>query len=124
MGYLDGYGWVWVDTRGCANILSEFRVSQRSKVTRNDNTGEYTVHALHGPMRFVRSKRGLHYYDTRQDRERHESHATGAASGEAPPVVPTIADNVRRFKATASDLRRADRARVIEAVLGFPSPAT
>ena len=89
-------------------------------------------------MRFIPSARGLHYYDTRQDAERIEAHATAseeAASEEAPerdqeprggspnpPTVPTIAENARQLKATASDLRRAEKARVVEAVLGFPSP--
>ena len=95
-----------MDKKGCANILSLFSVSKRSRVTRNDDTGVYTVHALHGPMRFVCSKHGLHYYDTCQEGKRHEAHATGAARGDAPAAVPTIANNDRRLKATASDLLR------------------
>ena len=131
VGLLKGYGWVWFYRAGCANILSKHRVRKRYKVTCDDATSVYTVHAPHGPMRFVPSDRGLHYYDARLEDERHEAHAQAVAAaapgaggepaGTDSAAVPTIAGNARRLKATADDIRRAERARSVEAVLGFPS---
>ena len=136
VGFLAGYGWVWFYADGCANILSKHRVRKRYDVTCDDRTSTYTVHAPHGPMRFVPSARGLHYYDARQEDARHEAYAqAGATANDGPPdatgpgdddadspAVPTISGNARRLKATNDDIKRAEKARALEAVLCFPSP--
>ena len=67
VGDLPGYGEVWYNPNGIANILSLSRVKARGfRVTFDSNTGnEFHVHKTDGNKRvFQQSKRGLYYMDT------------------------------------------------------------
>jgi hypothetical protein len=64
-GHLPGYGDVWYDPNGIANILSLARVEKQCRVTYDtDAGGVFVVYKSDGTQRlFRRSKKGLFYCD-------------------------------------------------------------
>ena len=63
---LPGYGTVWFNASGIANILSLSKASEKFRITFDSMQGNTcTVHKNDGTCRqFVRSNRGLYYHDT------------------------------------------------------------
>jgi hypothetical protein len=106
IGDLQGYGQVWYNPNGIANILSLSRVKQRGfRVTFDSgNTNEFHVHKSNGTKRvFKQSSRGLYYADTAQ---------VGIA------LVNTVEDNKSKF--TNRDYSRAVIARKTQKMIGRP----
>jgi hypothetical protein len=118
VGYLFGYGEVWYNPNGIANILSLSRVRERGyRVTFDSEKGnEFHVHKQDGTKRiFQQSKRGLYYLDTQ---------AAGVAlinTAEDPEValINTVEDNKSNF--TNNDYSRALVARTTQNIIGRPS---
>lgn len=123
VGHLPGYGWVYVNPDGIANILSFYRVWKRFPI--GFSSEGFHVKGTRGTMTFRPSSKGLFFYDTLK---RDEIDADGESR--APDTaftqlsVPTIADNIRRHHISAAAQRRADHARRVQAIMAFPSTAT
>lgn len=71
MGDLPGYGPVWYNPKGIANILSLSRVQDRGyRITYDSDDGPvFTIHKADGspPRRFHQSERGLFFLDTKDN---------------------------------------------------------
>jgi hypothetical protein len=107
VGGLPGYGEVWYNPNGIANILSLSRVKERGfHVTFNSANGnEFHVHKPSRNKRvFQQSSRGLYYMDTQ---------ATGIS------LVNMVEDNKSNF--TNRDYSRTLLARNIQKMIGRPS---
>jgi Reverse transcriptase (RNA-dependent DNA polymerase)/Zinc knuckle len=107
IGDLPGYGTVWYNPEGIANILSVARVVDRGyKVTYNSQDGNEFL--LKGPdgseVEFKQSEQGLFYIDM-------------ATKGSI--FVNTVADNKSRY--TRREIARADLARRLQQMIGRPS---
>ena len=110
VGDLPGYGEVWYNPNGIANILSLCRVKERGfRVAYDSNTGNaFHVHKPDGTKRvFQQSKRGLYYMDTA---------TTGIT------LVNTVEDNKSNF--SNIDYSRALLARKVQKMIGRPSNRT
>jgi hypothetical protein len=110
VGDLPGYGEVWFNPNGIANILSLSRVKQRGfRVTfDSENGNEFHVHKPNGTTRvFQQSNRGLYYMDTQ---------ATGIT------LINTVEGNKSNF--TNRDYSRAMLARKVQNIIGRPSDRT
>ena len=107
IGDLPGYGEVWYDPNGIANILSLARVKDKYRVTFDSGAkNKFIVHKEDGTTRcFEESRRGLYFLET-----------TG---GTATVVVNTVADNKTRY--TNRDYSRAILARKLQNIIGRPS---
>jgi hypothetical protein len=68
-GYLPGYGQVWFDPNGIANILSLSNVKKRYKVQYNsENDDVFIVTMAHGATReFKCADMGLYYFDMAEE---------------------------------------------------------
>jgi hypothetical protein len=102
-----GYGEVWFNPKGIANILSLAKVEEQHRVTYDSADGQgFTVHKGDGVTRqFKKSKRGLFYLNVTE--------RTGTA------LVNTVADNQNRY--TVRSYKQAELARKIQNMLGRPS---
>jgi hypothetical protein len=65
-GHLPGYGPVWFDPNGIANIFSMSNVKKKFTVQYNSNNDDaFVVMRPNGnPRRFICSPSGLYYHDT------------------------------------------------------------
>jgi hypothetical protein len=109
IGDLQGYGTVWYNPNGIANILSLARVREKGyRITfdsSNDNV--FAIEKPDGTIRtFHESTRGLYYLDT-------ATAQTGVA------MINTVQENKNRY--TQRDYSRAVLARKIQATIGRPS---
>ena len=109
IGTLPGYGDVWYDEHGIANILSLSNVSKRYHVTydsRNDDG--FIIHKPAGPNQYFRQhKSGLFFLDTQKNNE------------DAHLFLTTVDDNKTKF--TKRDVKLAELARSIQNRIGRPS---
>jgi Reverse transcriptase (RNA-dependent DNA polymerase) len=115
IGELRGYGTVWYNPTGIANIISLSRATERGyQVTFDSSEGNvFHLHKSDGTVRtFKQSDRGLYYIDTKEDTGRHYDVS----------MVNTVADN--RIKYSQRDYSQAQLARKIQKIIGRPSTKT
>ena len=110
VGNLPGYGTVWYQPNGIANILSLARLRMQGyTITYSSDTGnEFTVTKKDGTVRtFKQSKKGLYYLETKQP-------TTNDAV-----LINTVADN--QYKYSNKDYSQALLARKIQRIIGRPN---
>lgn len=108
MGTLKGYGSVWYHPDAIANILSLSNVQDKFRVTYDSSRGNcFIVHRPDGTQRvFMPTDNGL-----------YASNVNSAENGVI--MVSTVAENVKSF--TKREVKRAEQARRLMAVIGRPS---
>jgi Zinc knuckle len=109
VGELPGYGTVWYQPNGIANILSLVRLRQQVYVITysSENDNAFTVTKKDGTARiFKQSERGLYYLDTQLE----PHHAV---------LINTVKDN--QYKYSNKDYSQAVLARKIQRIIGRPS---
>ena len=116
VGDLQGYGEVWHDPKGIANVLSLSRIRKkygRVDYVAKESGGEFTVYKPDGKRHiFKEAELGLHYLDTSSPND--EMHDDGHML-----VVNTVRDNKSKY--TNNDYMRALRARELQIKIGRPS---
>ena len=109
-GTLPGYGTVWYDPNGIANILSLSNVKRRFRVTYDSTDGDaFIVHRDNGiDKRFECADMGLYFLDM-------------SSSGDGPPatLVTTVDKNKSMY--TNRHVKAAELARTIQNRIGRPS---
>jgi hypothetical protein len=107
-GDLPGYGTVWYDPAGIANILSLSKVKQKFRVTYDSAASDtFIVHKPGGTDRqFSPAAMGLYFFDT-------------AMTPEANVLVTTVAEKSSNYK--TMDVQADVMARKIQLILGNPS---
>ena len=119
IGELRGYGTVWYNPTGIANILSLAKAKERGyRVTFDTEEGNAFHLTKHdGTVRvFKQSPKGLYYIDTKEEQD-HED--TGHYDVN---LVNTVEDN--RIKYSKRDYSRAVLARKVQKIIGRPSTKT
>ena len=111
VGDLPGYGTVWYDTRGIANILSFAKVCRKHRVTYDNTKNEFVVHKANVTHHFRPSPDGLYYLDTAE-----------ARSKQSALFLTTVEDNKDKY--TKRQVRQAEMARKISNITGLTSRAT
>lgn len=108
-GFLPGYGNVWYDPNGIANILSLSHVKSRFRVTYDSKNGDqFVVHKPDGSLkRFQHSSIGLYFFDT-------ASSSTSSAA-----MVTTVHEKMAKY--SDRDVLAAKKARHLQDILGRPS---
>ncbi len=112
VGELAGYGTVWYNPNGIANILSLARVKERGyRVTFDSSDGNaFHLHKPDGTIRvFNESTKGLYYLDTKADQ-----------------IQVTMVNTVEDYgtKYSQRDYSKAELARKIQKIIGRPSTKT
>ena len=109
IGTLPGYGDVWYDEHGIANILSLSNVTTKHRVTYDSqNNDGFVVHKAKGQNQYFKQhKSGLFFLDTRAQNEHSNVFMT------------TVDDNKSKF--TKRDIKMAELARSIQDKIGRPS---
>jgi hypothetical protein len=117
---LSGYGTVWFDPKGIANILSLSNVKDKYRVTFDSSTDDtFYVHKSDGSTRkfvVLQSGGGLNFLDTAKDQkslQQIEFIKTGAI------MVNTVEQNKTRY--SGHDIKRAEHARKTQDLIGRPS---
>ena len=65
-GYLEGYGWVWFDSRAITNILCMKNMKNRFKITYYSKKDDiFHVHKENMTVYFISSDNGLYYHSTK-----------------------------------------------------------
>lgn len=107
-GDLTGYGTVWFNPKGIANILSLARVQEKHRVTYDSELdGKFVVHKPDGSVRvFDKSPSGLFYIDT-------------SKTLDGVTMLATVADNKKSF--TNREFEAARVARKLQNLIGRPS---
>ena len=106
VGELKGYGTVWYDPHGIANILSLKNVRKKYAVANDQSNCAFMVTKPHGTMfLFTESASGLHYMDSE--------------AGSGVTLVNTVASN--RSNYTNDDYICAVQARELQVKIGQPS---
>jgi hypothetical protein len=110
-GNLKGYGTVWYNPSGIANILSLPRVKKINRVTYDSaNEGKFVVHKPDGTKQhFKKSESVLFYLDT-------NNNVKGTV------MITTVDDNKSHF--TDRECLAAEMARKIQKQIGQPSTKT
>jgi hypothetical protein len=109
VGNLDGYGTVWYNPSGIANILSLSCVISNGYVVQYDsqNGNEFVLRGPNGhEIKFKQSEQGLYYVN-------------GATVGTGTLFVNTVADNRSRY--SSREYARAATARRLQQTMGCPS---
>ena len=112
IGELMGYGTVWYNPKGIANILSLARVKERGyRVTFDSSEGNaFHLHKADGTVRvFNQSPKGLYYLDTNTKQDEVI-------------LVDTVKDNSAKY--SQRDYAKAKLARKIQKIIGRPSTKT
>ena len=112
IGELQGYGTVWFNPKGIANILSLAKARERGhRVTFDSAEGNaFHLHKTDGTVRiFKQSSKGLYYLDTKE--------ATKEVN-----LINTVADNGTKY--SRRDYSKAELARKIQTIIGRPSTKT
>jgi hypothetical protein len=108
MGTLPGYGLVWYDPVGIANIVSLSRVREKYHISFNSDNNIFVVTKPDGTVfEFKQSESGLYYYDLVSNKHK------GAV------MVDTVASKKSRH--TNEDYSRAILARQLQIRVGHPS---
>ena len=107
-GTLPGYGLVWYDADGIANILSLKNVKNRHKVTYNSEDNRFIVHHPEGNTVFNQSPRGLFFADVRNQHIALTNYD-----------VDTVEENSVGY--SLAQRRAARRARRAQIMMGHPS---
>jgi hypothetical protein len=108
MGVLPGYGPVWYDPVGIANIVNLSRVREKYHVSFNSDHNIFVVTKPDGTVfEFKQSDSGLHFYDLASNKRK------GAV------MVDTVASKKSRY--TNEDYSRAVIARQLQIRVGHPS---
>jgi hypothetical protein len=108
MGTLPGYGLVWYDPVGIANIVSLSRVREKYHVSFNSDNNIFIVTKPDGTVfEFKQSESGLYYYDLMSNKRK------GAV------MVDTVASKKSRY--TNEDYSGAVLARQLQIRVGRPS---
>ena len=110
VGDLPGYGTVWYQPRGIANILSLARLRTQGYVITysSENGNEFTVTKKDGTARiFKQSDKGLYYLETMQSKPYDAV------------LINTVTDN--QYKYSNKDYSQALLARKIQRIIGRPS---
>ena len=117
-GTLAGYGEVWYDPNGIANVLSLDNVTKKFKVTFDSATSNsFCVHKPDGKTKlFSRTALGLYAFDTAQPSSTSEQVNNGQP---ATVAIQTVAEQKSRY--TRRDVRNAERARELQDMLGRPT---
>ena len=118
IGELRGYGTVWYNPTGIANILSLAKAKERGyRVTFDSSEGNaFHLHKADGTVRvFRQSSKGLYYLDTKTDYE--ESRDSNEVN-----LINTVADNGTKY--SQRDYSKAELARKIQTIIGRPSTKT
>jgi hypothetical protein len=125
VGELSGYGTVWYQPTGIANILSLARVREKGfKVLYNDQENQFQITKLDGTTHiFQQSPRGLYFLDT-QDLHHgntllNVSEETTATNLEGVALINIVDDNKAKF--SQRDYLNAVEARKIMHMIGRPS---
>ena len=113
VGDLKGFGTVWLNPDGIANILSRAEVEKRFRITYDSKSGKgFTVHKDDGSTRqFKISNRGLYYHDTVSSESIKENKDMA--------FVKTVADNASNC--STCDYSRALAASKLQDIIGRPS---
>ena len=113
VGDLKGFGEVWYNPKGIANILSMAVVEKSFRVTYDSgNDMGFTVEKKDGSCRtFRRSRRGLFYLDTAEKKDEK-------GTGKNVAFVNTVEQNKLNY--TKRDYSRAEAARKLQNVIGRP----
>ena len=116
VGDLPGYGPVWIDPKGIANVLSLKLVKEKYHIQYDsENIDGFVVTKPTGErFKSVQSGSGLHYLDTTLPSAENIAGTT--------LVVNTVKENKKNF--THNDYLRALRARELQVTMGRPSTAT
>ncbi|KAI2491042.1 Reverse transcriptase (RNA-dependent DNA polymerase) [Fragilaria crotonensis] len=112
IGELKGYGTVWYNPSGIANILSLSRVKEHGyRVTFDTSEGNaFHVHKSDGDVRvFSQSAKGLYYFDV----GKHNKEVS---------LINTVADNATKY--SERDYSKAQLARSVQKIIGRPSTRT
>ena len=115
IGELRGYGTVWYNPTGIANIISLSKATERGyHVTFDSSEGNaFHLHKSDGTVRvFKQSPKGLYYIDTKEDTCGHYD----------VNLVNTVEDN--RNKYSQRDYSKAQLARKVQKIIGRPSTKT
>ena len=118
IGELRGYGTVWYNPTGIANILSLAKAKERGyRVTFDSADGNaFHLHKADGTVRvFKQSSKGLYYLDTKAG---HEEPARDTEIN----LINTVADNGTKY--SQRDYSKAELARKIQTIIGRPSTKT
>ena len=124
MGYLPGYGDVWLYEGGIANILSLSRVKERYRVTYDSHNGNRFVVHLKNRLKqtFLQSKAGLYYSVARVTRGHVKTKLpllTTNKTIENHTALNTVAENKAKY--TKREVLQANLARKIQKSIGHPS---
>lgn len=109
VGDLPGYGTVWYDAKGIANILSFAKVCARYRVTYDESADEFIVHKKGGSHHFRSSKEGLYYLNS------------GVGSDMSMLFITTVKGNMEQY--TKRQVKQAQLARKIGNITGLASKA-
>jgi hypothetical protein len=123
IGELRGYGTVWYNPTGIANILSLAKAKERGyRVTFDSAEGNaFHLHKPDGTMRvFKQSSKGLYYLDTKTN-QAHKDIKTERDGNEV-NLINTVANNGTKY--SQRDYSKAEMARKIQAIIGRPSTKT
>ena len=113
IGELRGYGTVWYNPTGIANILSLAKARGRGyRVTFDTAKGNaFHLHKNDGTIRvFKQSQKGLYYFDTKVGRS------------DGVNLINTVVDNGAKY--SQRDYLKAEMARKLQAIIGRPSTKT
>jgi hypothetical protein len=114
IGMLQGYGTVWYNPTGIANILSLAKAKERGyRVTFDSAEGNaFHLHKDDGTVRvFQQSPKGLYYLDTKTGHDHDEM-----------SLINTVEDNGTKY--SQRDYSKAELARKIQKIIGRPSTKT
>lgn len=111
IGELDGYGTVWYNPHGIANILSLSKVQEKHRVTYDsEQEAQFVVYKPDGTKRiFTKSSSGLFYLDTKKTHHHNETTC----------FINTVEDI--RSKFTNREYDAALLARKVQNLIGRPS---
>ena len=116
VGDLPGYGPVWIDPKGIANVLSLKLVKEKYHIEYDseNNNGFLVTKPTGERFKFVQSGSGLHYLDTTLHNPDNFAGTT--------LVVNTVKENKKNY--THNDYLHALRAQELQVTMGRPSTAT
>jgi hypothetical protein len=121
VGDLSGYGEVWYNKDGIANILSFSRVEKKYRVTYDSTVSkQFIVHKKDGGVRrFKQSKNGLFYLDAMEAQDETDNTETKVDCEGGTVLFNTVDEN--KIKYTNAAYKQATLARKLQNIIGRPS---